>query len=80
MAPGTLFKYCDTNYGNGGPFFFFFIDTTDQKIPKRLDAVDTAGDNCILIYSLNEMKSIDLYGGLNWYYYHKIESAMRTFY
>lgn len=80
LAPGTLFKYCDTNYGNGGPFSIDFIDTTNQETPRRLDAADTAGDNCILIYSLNEMKPIDLYGGLNWYYYHKIESAVRTFY
>lgn len=80
MAPGTLFKYCDTNYGNGGPFSIDFIDTIGQQTPRRLDEGDTTLYNCILIYSLNEMKPIDLYGGLNWYYYHKIESAVRTFY
>ena len=80
LAPGTLFKYCDTNYGNGGPFSIDFIDTIGQQTPRRLDEGDTTLYNCILIYSLNEMKPIDLYGGLNWYYYHKIESAVRTFY
>ena len=55
-----------------------FIDTTDQKTPRRLDEGDTTLYNCILIYSLNEMKPIDLYSKLNWYYNTGTETAVIT--
>ncbi len=78
LAPGTLFTYCDTNYNNGGPISIDFMDTTDQKTPRRLDDSDTTLYNCILIYSLNEMKPIDLYSRLNWYYATGVENAVIT--
>ncbi len=51
------------------------VDTTGKTTPRRLDSDDIGN---MLIFSMNEMQSIDLYGNLNYYYYNNIESATIT--
>ena len=75
LDEGTLFTYRDTVYENGGPLTSITVDTTGQITPRRLDSGDIGN---MLIFSLNEMQSIDLYGNLNYYYFNGIESATIT--
>lgn len=75
LDEGTLFTYRDSVYENGGPLVSTMVDTTGKTTPRRLDSDDIGN---MLIFSMNEMQSIDLYGNLNYYYYNNIESATIT--
>ncbi|WP_168123684.1 hypothetical protein [Paenibacillus sp. HB172176] len=77
LKSGTLFSYSESQFQSGPPTNYYqsFLDTTGRTTPRRLDAIDMAGDPDILVYDLNTNQVIDFISNLNYYYAMGIESS-----